>query len=222
MSIAAAPAATQTPLDLKKLSADLERALRLRNAPFAMKMFERRADMEAIEKIRRPKNIHTLDQVVGQAARLGWTVGITGDDLVGAQCRAVVGLSNSKTDDWRSGKATVGVWHGTIEDAAARQAALTCVPDGKFEALAVSPLGSGRLVDPDIALFYATPGAMGVVNWYSLAKALAATAPTNATPNKIRFILDFLFLPGGDRSGADGALHLASQKRRFHGKGVSA
>ena len=37
-----------------------------------------------------------------------------------------------------------------------------------------------------------------------------------------RFILDFLFLPGGDRSGADGALHLASQKRRFHGKGVSA
>jgi uncharacterized protein (DUF169 family) len=66
----------------------------------------------------------------------------------------------AKTDEWRSGKATVGVWHGTLEDAAARQAALTCVPDGRFEALAVAPLAAGRLGMPDIALFYATPGAM--------------------------------------------------------------
>lgn len=161
MSTATAALSSETAtLDLRKLSQDLERVLKLRNPPFAMKMFERRADMEAVEKIRRPKNIHTLDQVVAQAARLGWTVGITGDDLVGAQCRAVVGLSNSKNDEWRSGKATYGVWHGTLEDAAARQAALTCVPDGKFEALAVSPLASGRLGEPDIALFYATPGAM--------------------------------------------------------------
>jgi uncharacterized protein (DUF169 family) len=35
-----------------------------------------------------------------------------------------------------------------------------CVPDGKFDALAVGPLSTGKLVDPDIALFYATPGAM--------------------------------------------------------------
>jgi uncharacterized protein (DUF169 family) len=148
------------PLDLPKLSRDLERVLKLRNPPFAMKMFEQRADMESIEKIRRPKSVHTLDQVVGQAARLGWTVGITADDLVGAQCRAVVGLGNAKTDEWRSGKATFGVWHGTLEDAAARQAALDCVGDGKYEALAVSPLASGRLDPVDIALFYATPGAM--------------------------------------------------------------
>ncbi len=148
------------PLDFADLSRQLEQVLRLRTAPFAMKMFERRADMEAIEKIRRPKAVHTLDQVVGQAARLGWTVGITSDDLVGAQCRAVVGLGNAKTDDWRSGKATVGVWHGTLEDAAARQDALACVPDGRYEALAVGPLASGRLDPPDIALFYATPGAM--------------------------------------------------------------
>jgi hypothetical protein len=38
--------------------------------------------------------VHTLDQVVAQAARLGWTVGITSEDLVGAQCRAVVGLGS--------------------------------------------------------------------------------------------------------------------------------
>ena len=147
-------------LDLSRISADLERILKLRNPPFGMKLFEDAKALDEIPRLRRPKAVHTLDQVVAQAARLGWTVGVTADNLVGAQCRAVVGLGNSKTAEWATGKATVGVWHGAIEDAAARQAALTCVPDGKFEALVVSPLAAGRLTPPDIALFYATPGAM--------------------------------------------------------------
>ncbi len=139
---------------------ELDRLLKLRSIPFAMKLFERRADMEAIERIRRPSAVHTLDQVVGQASRLGWTVGITAEDLVGAQCRAVVGLGGAKDEDWRSGRQMTGVWYSTPEDASAHQAAMHCVPDGRYEALAVGPLASGKLVDPDIALFYATPGAM--------------------------------------------------------------
>jgi uncharacterized protein (DUF169 family) len=146
--------------DWPALVADLEQLLKLRSIPFAMKLFERRADMEAIERIRRPTNIHTLDQVVGQASRLGWTVGITSDDLVGAQCRAVVGLGGAKTDEWRSGAHMNGVWFSTLEDAGAHQAAMECVPDGRYEALAVGPLSTGKLDPPDIALFYATPGAM--------------------------------------------------------------
>jgi uncharacterized protein (DUF169 family) len=147
-------------LDLPRLSADLERLLKLKSIPFGMKLFERAAEMEAIPRIRRPKHVHTLDQIVAQAARLGWTVGVTAENLVGAQCRAVVGLGNSKTAEWATGKNTVGVWHADAESAAGRQAALTCVPDGRYEALAVSPLAGGRLDPPDIALFYATPGAM--------------------------------------------------------------
>src|SRR5512146_1271448 len=146
--------------DWAQTVAELERLLKLRSHVFAMKLFERREDMEAIERIRRPKAVHTLDQVVGQAARLGWTVGITADDLVGAQCRAVVGLGSAKTDEWKSGRHMTGVWFSTIEDASAHQAAMHCVPDGRYEALAVGPLASGKLGDPDIALFYATPGAM--------------------------------------------------------------
>ena len=146
--------------DWPALVAELERLLKLRSNVFAMKLFERREDMEAIEKIRRPKAVHTLDQVVGQASRLGWTVGITADDLVGAQCRAVVGLGGAKTDEWKSGRHMTGVWFSTLEDASAHQAAMNCVPDGRYQALAVGPLGSGRLDPPDIALFYATPGAM--------------------------------------------------------------
>ncbi len=146
--------------DLVALALDLERTLRLRSQPFAMKMFENRADMEAIPKIRRPQAVHTLDQIVGQASRLGWTVGVTSEDLVGAQCRAVVGLGGAKTEEWMSGKHMKGVWFDTLEDAGAHQSAMTCVPDGKYEALAVGPVATGRLTDPDIVLFYATPGAM--------------------------------------------------------------
>ncbi|MGH7031185.1 MAG: DUF169 domain-containing protein, partial [Stellaceae bacterium] len=146
--------------DWTKLAADLEHLLRLRSIPFGMKLFERREEMESISRIRRPKAVHTLDQIVAQAARLGWTVGLTGEDLVGAQCRAVVGLGGAKDEAWRSGQHMAGVWYSTPEDARAHQAAMECVPDGRYEALAVAPLAGGRLNPPDIALFYATPGAM--------------------------------------------------------------
>jgi uncharacterized protein (DUF169 family) len=144
----------------RDLGARLESLLRLRSIPFGMKLFERRAEMEAIPRIRRPTAIHALDQVVAQAARLGWTVGVTADDLVGDQCRAVIGLGRAKNDAWRSGRHMAGVWYATPEDARAHQSAVHCVEDGRYEALAVSPLSSGRLDTPDIGLFYASPGAV--------------------------------------------------------------
>lgn len=148
------------PDDIVATAAKLQNLLKLRSFAFGMKLFERRAEMEAIPKVRRPKSIHTLDQIVAQTARLGWTVGVTGDDLVGAQCRAVIGLGDAKDAVWYSGERMVGVWYATAEDARSHQMAMQCVPDGRYEALVVSPLGSGRLDPPDIALFYASPGAM--------------------------------------------------------------
>lgn len=147
------------PTDLATLARELEGWLKLRSIPIAMKLFEQAEAMEQVPKIRRPQAVHTLDQVVAQAARLGWTVGITAADLVGEQCRAVVGLGPQDAE-WRSGRAMAGVWYASVEDAAAHQAAMSVVPAGRYQALAVSPLASGRLVEPDIALFYATPGAM--------------------------------------------------------------
>lgn len=146
--------------DWKTIVAELDRLLKLRSVPFGMKLFERREEMEAIPKIRRPNAVHTLDQLVAQTARLGWTVGVTSDDLIGPQCRAVVGLGEAKDDEWKSGRHMTGVWYATQTDAAAHQQAMHCVPDGRYEALATSPIASGRIPDPDIVLFYATPGAM--------------------------------------------------------------
>ena len=146
-------------IDLAGLVADLNGLLRLKTTVIGMKLFARTADMEAIPKIRRPNAVHTTDQIVSMAARLGWTVGITADDLVGAQCRAVIGLA-PQDEKWLAGENYVGVWHGTAEDARKRQEALDVVPFGHYQALAVSPLASGRLDPPDICLVYATPGQM--------------------------------------------------------------
>jgi len=65
-----------------------------------------------------------------------------------------------RDEKWLAGESYVGVWHGTAEDARKRQEALDVVPFGKYQALAVSPLASGRLDPPDICLVYATPGQM--------------------------------------------------------------
>jgi uncharacterized protein (DUF169 family) len=144
--------------DWTRLVADLERLLKLRAIPFGMKLFKHREEMEAIPKIRRPKSVHTLAQVVAQAARFGWTVGITSVDLVGAQCRAVVGLGLAKDDKWCNTWSAFGTARRRTL-ARIRRQWIACA-DARYEALAVAPLASGRLDPPDIALFYATPGAM--------------------------------------------------------------
>ena len=64
-------------IDLAGLVADLNGLLRLKTTVIGMKLFAQAAEMEAIPKIRRPNAIHTTDQIVSMAARLGWTVGIT-------------------------------------------------------------------------------------------------------------------------------------------------
>jgi uncharacterized protein (DUF169 family) len=146
-------------LDLATMVSDLNGLLRLKTTVIGIKMFARIEDMEAVEKIRRPNAVHTTDQIVSMASRLGWTVGITADDLVGAQCRAVIGLG-PQDETWLKGENYVGVWHGTAEDARKRQEGLDVVPFGRYQAMAVSPLASGRLDPPDICLVYATPGQM--------------------------------------------------------------
>jgi uncharacterized protein (DUF169 family) len=139
--------------------ADLNSLLRLKTTVTGIKMFATVEEMMAIPKMRRPAAVHTTDQIVSMASRLGWTVGITGDDLVGAQCRAVIGLA-PQDEKWLAGENYVGVWHGTAEDARKRQEALDVVPFGWYQAMVVSPLTSGRLNPPDICLVYATPGQM--------------------------------------------------------------
>ena len=145
--------------DFKDIVNSLSQFLRIRTMPIGMKLFEAIEEMEAIERRRRPNAIHTTDQIVGMAARNGWTVGITAEELVGAQCKTVIGLS-PRDEEWLSGDRMSGVWYADHENASAHQHAMDVVPFGKYQAMAVSPLVSGRLSPPDICLIYATPAQM--------------------------------------------------------------
>jgi uncharacterized protein (DUF169 family) len=147
--------------DFDAIVAGLNQYLRLKATPIGMKRFKTVAEMEAVPRIRRPDPNEKLamDQIVGQSRWIGYTLGITMDNLMGAQCGAVVGL-HPRDKAWRSGERMHGVWYGTLEDSAAHQAAMTCAPRGDYEAIATSPLTSGRLDNPDICLIYMTPGQM--------------------------------------------------------------
>src|ERR687894_1702899 len=117
--------------DWEAIVSDLNALLRLRTTPIGMKLFATVEEMEAIPRIRRPTSIHTTDQIVAQAARLGWTVGITNADLVGPQCGAVIGL-HPQNEEWLSGNRMAGVWFETFQDAATHQQAMDVVPFGRY------------------------------------------------------------------------------------------
>ena len=146
-------------IDLRGMVNDLNRLLRLRTTPIGMKRLASEADLDEIPRLRRPSGVHTADQLVGQAARNAWTVGFTMKDLVGAQCGAVLGL-HPRDDEWLSGKHMAGVWFEGESDSSAHQHAMDLPSFGTHEAVAVSPLASGRLNPPDICLIYATPAQM--------------------------------------------------------------
>lgn len=153
----------EEPLDYSALVDGLTRILKLRTIPIGMKRFAKREEMEAIPRIRRPKEKMTFDQIVGQSRLLGWTVGATYDDLMGPQCGTPIGL-HPRNGDFLASQNMVGVWYGTKEDTAAHQAAMDCATGDSaadcWEAVAVSPLVSGRLDPPEICLIYGTPGQM--------------------------------------------------------------
>jgi len=234
---------TSTTQDWPLLVDELNRLLRLKTTPIGMKLFERVEDMQAIPKLRRPGAIHTTDQIVAQAARLGFTIGITREDLVGAQCGAVIGL-HPQDEEWLSGKSMANVWYATIEDSAAHQRAMQVVPHGKYKAMAVSPLASGRLDPPDICLIYATPGQMillinglqwsgyGKFDWSvvgesscadSWGRALATGKPSLSIPcyaeRRYGGVLDeemLMALPPGDLPKAiEGMRQLATRGLRY-------
>jgi len=151
----------ETGYDFASLVEGLNRYLKLKATPVGMKRFRTVEEMERVPRIRRPDPAEKLatDQIVGQSRWIGWTIGVTMDNLMGAQCGAVVGL-HPRDDEWLSGERMNGVWFGSLPDSAAHQRAMDCASYGEYEALAVSPLTSGRLDNPDICLIYGTPGQM--------------------------------------------------------------
>jgi len=151
----------ETEYDFNDLTAKLNQYLRLRTNPVAMKRFATEADLDAIPKLRRPREgeLMATDQIVGQSRWIGYTIGVTMKNLMGQQCGAVVGLT-ARDEEFLDGKRFHGVWYGDLEGSAEHQREMSCAPHGDYEALVTSPLISGRIDNPDICLIYGTPGQM--------------------------------------------------------------
>ncbi len=147
--------------DYGHIVSELNKYLRLRATPIGMRRYKKESDLEAIPRLRRPPKgeVFATDQIVGQSRWIGYTIGVTMENLMGSQCGAVVGL-HPRDDEFLSGNRFNGVWYGSLEDSAKHQEEMSCAPYGVYEALVTSPLTSGRIDNPDICLIYATPGQM--------------------------------------------------------------
>lgn len=137
----------------------LEKYLKLKTFPVALKRYSSEACFKEIPKVRRPKTKLNMDQIVGQSRWLGYTIGVTVNDLMSQQCSAIVGLS-PRNDQFLKGSMFNGVWFSSSEDAKKHQESMSCASYGEFCALVSSPYASGRIKNPDLILIYATPGQM--------------------------------------------------------------
>lgn len=149
-------------LDHAALSAELRNRLRLRSDPIALKLLEDAAGMDAIGGLRRPEaGVHfSMCQLIGQVRWLGFTMGITHENVVAnSNCGGVVGL-NEPAPKYLDGSMFHGVWFATVEASAQHQAQMPRMPAGRYAALVASPLARGRVESPDAVLIYATPGQM--------------------------------------------------------------
>ena len=148
--------------DYAKAAEDLKAKLRLRADPIALKLFESKEAMEAVRGIRRPEAgvRFSMCQLIGQVRWLGFTLGITHDNVMpDSNCGDVVGL-NAPATKYLDGTMFKDVWFATVEASREHQAKMPRVPAGKYHALAASPLAKARLDPPDAVLVYATPGQM--------------------------------------------------------------
>jgi uncharacterized protein (DUF169 family) len=145
---------------LRGLAVKLAEMLKIRTLPIAMKRYKTLAEMEAIKGVRRPKEgrLHTTCQLVTQSRIAGFTLGITAENLrPQSNCGGVIGL-DQPSEQCLDGTHMDGVWFENKEAACAHQTHMTRASYGGHQALVVSPLRSARIDDPDIVLFYGTPG----------------------------------------------------------------
>lgn len=142
----------------REMSNKIQDFLRLRTLPLGIKLLEKAEDLSKIEKVRKPEHPMALCQMVGISRNLGWTMGITLDDLSMPDCMLKLGLAPS-FGPFLDGTTVTGIWMKYQEDAAKYRQTLRHLPVGKFKAIVLSPLGAER-IEPDMALIFGNSAQM--------------------------------------------------------------
>ncbi len=141
--------------DWEKLVRRMELLLRLKSFPVAFKMLERKADLDEIPFMRRPKEPVTLCQLITRVRNFDWTVGAEAGDFVGPVCPSIIGLSETP-ELIKDGTFRSIVWVRTKGDGKKYEESIPRLPLGKYEAVAMAPLVYNPF-DPDIVLIYGNP-----------------------------------------------------------------
>lgn len=141
---------------LEETSAELIKLLRLKSTPVGIRFLEKKEHLNEIPKIRYSDKRFSVCMLIGQAIINNWTVAVLPEYIHADYCRAIHGLFGVD-ERFRSGKMFAGAWHADETTASEHHNALT-IAEHKYEALAVSPLASGRIPEPDVCLMYLTPG----------------------------------------------------------------
>ena len=77
----------------EKLVRRMEILLRLRSFPVAMKMLEKKEQLQAIPFLRRPGHKVTMCQLINLVRNCDWTVGADVEDFALPTCSSILGLS---------------------------------------------------------------------------------------------------------------------------------
>lgn len=136
----------------------MERLLRLRSFPVAVKMLERKEQLQEVPFVRRPSRKLTLCQMINRVRNFDWTVGADAQDFALSTCGSILGL-NDLASCYSDGTFRSIVWVQTKEDGRRYEASIPRLETGRYEAVVMAPLVYDPF-EPDIVLIYGNPAQM--------------------------------------------------------------
>ncbi len=142
----------------EKLVRRMERLLRLRSFPVAMKMLEKKAQLQEVPFLRRPENKVSMCQLINLVRNFDWTVGADSQDFALPTCSSILGLSELPASH-KDGTFRSIVWSQTKADGKRYEASIPRIKTGQYEAVAMAPLVYDPF-EPDIVLIYGNPAQM--------------------------------------------------------------
>jgi len=148
--------------ELKELGVELKEFLNLKTLPLGIKFFEKIEDMDTIPKVRKMDDRLALCQYLTLSRTIGWTIGITKDNLIMPACMWMLGFTKIP-EEMMDGSISKGIWMERQKDAQKYNENLPRIPYGKYKALVVSPLASGRIEDSDLVLIFGSPIQMNLI-----------------------------------------------------------
>ncbi len=149
-------------MDWAEISEYLEKKLRLRTFPAALKFLKDKDDLVQLQ-VKKLANQVMFCQLVTLARTYGWTVGASSEDFaeVSVVCPSILGMIK-KPPRLEDGTFRSLVWFEDQEDAKKCEDSIPTLPYGQFQAVVLAPLRQARF-EPDMILLYGTPAQMSLL-----------------------------------------------------------